>query len=198
MNTYQDLPARIERVRAHTKTRRGRRDFAALKHLVDLQRVLAGHKASTTYSMNELLKNVYSDVNVPPDHVYVFAPNPMYALIKKQPRDPHFPERPRYVQPVETLMPRIVDDEPPIKSHPASKDYRENWDRIFGDASGSSQDVEARQVAPVPEAFAGPFCCGCGVGLLIEKPLNTCEDCYKHDSACAKLCTESANCNCGA
>lgn len=26
-----------------------------------------------------------------------------------------------------------VDDDPPIKSHPASKEYRENWERMFGE-----------------------------------------------------------------
>ncbi len=30
-------------------------------------------------------------------------------------------------------MSRMVDDEPPIKTHPASKEYRENWDRVFGE-----------------------------------------------------------------
>lgn len=29
-------------------------------------------------------------------------------------------------------MPRIVDDDPPIKTGAASKEYRDNWDRIFG------------------------------------------------------------------
>lgn len=29
-------------------------------------------------------------------------------------------------------MSRIVDDEPPIKTHPANKAYRDNYDRIFG------------------------------------------------------------------
>ncbi len=30
-------------------------------------------------------------------------------------------------------MTRFVDDDPPIKSHPASAEYRANWDRIFGE-----------------------------------------------------------------
>jgi predicted RNase H-like HicB family nuclease len=29
-------------------------------------------------------------------------------------------------------MSRFVDDEPPIKSHPANKAYRDNFDDIFG------------------------------------------------------------------
>ena len=30
------------------------------------------------------------------------------------------------------IMPRIVDDDPPIKTHPATQAYRDNWDRVFG------------------------------------------------------------------
>lgn len=29
-------------------------------------------------------------------------------------------------------MSHMEDDDPPIKSHPASKEYRDNFDRIFG------------------------------------------------------------------
>jgi hypothetical protein len=32
----------------------------------------------------------------------------------------------------QTPMSRIVDDEPPIKTHPANQAYRDNYDRIFG------------------------------------------------------------------
>jgi len=39
-------------------------------------------------------------------------------------------------------MSRIVDDEPPIKSHPASKEYRANYDRTFG-----------RELRATPEDF---------------------------------------------
>mgnify|MGYP003575224062 CR=1 FL=1 len=53
-------------------------------------------------------------------------------------------------------MSHIQDDDPPIKTGVASKEYKENWERIFGDASGSSHDVEARQVAPAPDAPAEP------------------------------------------
>lgn len=34
--------------------------------------------------------------------------------------------------PEEKPVSRIVDDEPPIKTHPANQAYRDNWDRIFG------------------------------------------------------------------
>jgi hypothetical protein len=30
-------------------------------------------------------------------------------------------------------MTRIVDDDPPIKTHPASKEYRDGWERMFGE-----------------------------------------------------------------
>lgn len=80
-------------------------------------------------------------------------------------------------------MSHIVDDEPPIKTHPANQAYRDNWDRIFGTKE--------------PEKFDGPFCIGCGVGLEVDPKACCCEDCYRHDAACAKLCTEGAECDCG-
>lgn len=30
-------------------------------------------------------------------------------------------------------MSRMEDDDPPIKSHPASKEYRSNWEATFGE-----------------------------------------------------------------
>lgn len=56
-------------------------------------------------------------------------------------------------------------------------------------------------IAPAsPEAVIsdvdGPACPGCGVVMMIDRPL-CCEDCYRHDPACAKLCTEGAECDCG-
>lgn len=30
-------------------------------------------------------------------------------------------------------MSHMEDDDPPIRTHPASKEYRDNWDRIFGE-----------------------------------------------------------------
>lgn len=30
-------------------------------------------------------------------------------------------------------MSHTVDDDPPIKTHPASKEYRDGWERIFGE-----------------------------------------------------------------
>lgn len=85
MNRFQNLPERIEKLKAHLKSRRGRRDFAAHQRLVDAQRMLAGAKASTMYSMTELLKNIYTDVIVPLDRAYVFAPNPVFSMIRKEP-----------------------------------------------------------------------------------------------------------------
>lgn len=46
-------------------------------------------------------------------------------------------------------MSRIVDDDPPIKTHAANQAYRDNWDRIFGE--------------PEPERFVtvDHFCATC-------------------------------------
>lgn len=38
-------------------------------------------------------------------------------------------------------MSHFEDDDPPIKSHPASKEYRENFDRIFGEPDLIDRDV---------------------------------------------------------
>lgn len=35
-------------------------------------------------------------------------------------------------------MSHMEDDGPPIKTHPASREYRENFDRIFGDRPPAS------------------------------------------------------------
>ncbi len=69
-------------------------------------------------------------------------------------------------------MPRIVDDEPAIKTHPASQEYRDNWEATFGE----------KKTEP-----------GCGVCGELEGCV--CDD---HDPACERLCTEGADCNCGA
>lgn len=37
-------------------------------------------------------------------------------------------------------MSHFEDDDPPIKSHPASKEYRDNWDRIFGEKEPEEAD----------------------------------------------------------
>lgn len=76
-------------------------------------------------------------------------------------------------------MSRIVDDDPPIKTHPANQAYRDNWEATFGE----------------PEEPAGkdPMPYGCGV---CGEPVGcVCDD---HDPACERLCTEGADCNCGA
>ena len=82
---------RIKRLEAHVKSRRGQRDYGALITLVKLRRKLAGQ--ATHYTMNELLKNVYTDDRVPPDRAYVLAPHPSFAILKKEPRE----ETVRYV-----------------------------------------------------------------------------------------------------
>jgi hypothetical protein len=40
-------------------------------------------------------------------------------------------------------MSHMEDDDPPIKSHPASKEYRANFDRIFGTEEKSDTAVNA-------------------------------------------------------
>lgn len=73
---------------------------------------------------------------------------------------------------------KIVDDEPSIKTGAASKEYRDNWDRVFGEKTcAEAVDVLA----------------GCGVCGELESCV--CDD---HDPACARLCTEGAYCDCDA
>ena len=39
-------------------------------------------------------------------------------------------------------MSHMEDDDPPIKSHPASKEYRDNFDRIFGEKMTPAEEHE--------------------------------------------------------
>ena len=48
-------------------------------------------------------------------------------------------------------MPHFEDDDPPIKSHPASAEYRANFDRIFNDEAST---VDA---ALIDEVLAEPI-----------------------------------------
>jgi hypothetical protein len=63
----------------------------------------------------------------------------------------------------------MEDDDPPIKSHPASKEYLANWEATFGE----SEEPEKK-----PE------------------PIESEED-RRHMPDCEKLCTDGAACNCG-
>lgn len=81
-------------------------------------------------------------------------------------------------------MSRIVDDEPPIKTHPASQAYRDNWERMFGkELDAAIEHAEKKEAATLrgygaectcphgdarePDhdracAFYNPRCAGCG------------------------------------
>ena len=39
-------------------------------------------------------------------------------------------------------MSHMEDDDPPIKSHPASKEYRDNFDRVFGEKMTPAEEHE--------------------------------------------------------
>lgn len=57
-------------------------------------------------------------------------------------------------------MARYVDDDPPIKTHPASQEYRDNWDRVFGE----KLDEEIKDVAASlaePALVVPDFCEKC-------------------------------------
>lgn len=109
----------------------------------------------------------------------------------------------------------------------AIKNYADNYDRIFGKKDEEETHEGSPPYCPVscpvchPDAivcrlssyvnfippgpngvindvFDGPFCVGCGVGLEVDPKPQCCTECYRHDAACAKLCTEDAECDCGA
>lgn len=68
----------IEKLKAHLKTRRGRRDFQALSRLVDLK---AGVKRGTTQrSMAAMLKRYYPEYEGALRH---YAVHPFFAMLKK-------------------------------------------------------------------------------------------------------------------
>ena len=67
-------------------------------------------------------------------------------------------------------MSHMEDDDPPIKSHPASREYRENFGRIFG-AEEKSDTAENDDTSTKVEDF--------------------------HMPDCKKICTAGADCNCG-
>lgn len=64
-------------------------------------------------------------------------------------------------------MSYTVDDDPPIKTGPANKAYRDNWERIFGDGSKEPDpdEIEAKLTIQPPDepcdvcgAPAGKWC----------------------------------------
>jgi hypothetical protein len=74
-------------------------------------------------------------------------------------------------------MTRFVDDDPPIKTHPASKEYRDNWDRIFGEKE--------------PESEKGPD--EVEMKFTISRPPRV-DGCPSNECAIRNVCTGSAGC----
>lgn len=74
---YQNLPERIERLRKHLKTRRGRRDFVALGTLVDIGECLkrVNSRTLTSISFGALLKERYIDEPI--------GPHPLLSMISR-------------------------------------------------------------------------------------------------------------------
>ena len=95
---YQNLNERIAKLKAHLKTRRGRRDLIALGTLVDIRMALEGR---LTYDKClEIMKTYYS----PPDmNAVIDMSSPFFAFVKK---DPGSDSPRRYVQPVEASVPK--------------------------------------------------------------------------------------------
>lgn len=58
MNNYQNLPERIEKIRAHLKTKRGRRDYNAMLALAGAQKLLS--KSCTFDKLNAILREYYN------------------------------------------------------------------------------------------------------------------------------------------
>lgn len=99
MNRYHDLPARIARIKAHLKTRRGRRDYKARVTLADLMTLLAGQiPSATTRSLDAIYKAFYE---VDRALEKALKPHPIFKMIAKEecPRDRV------YVMPLEYMMP---------------------------------------------------------------------------------------------
>lgn len=66
----------IEKLKAHLKTRRGRRDFQALSRLVDLK---AGVKKGATWrSMDAMLRCYYNE-----KLAKMYSESPFFAMLKK-------------------------------------------------------------------------------------------------------------------
>ena len=80
--TYQNLPQRIAKLKAHLKTRRGRRDLVALGTLADIQAELAAVQGRrlTCDKMNAMMKCYYTETEAALKH---YAEHPVFAMLKK-------------------------------------------------------------------------------------------------------------------
>ncbi len=190
---YYALKERVERLRAHIRRRGKRGDQQALTRLVQLRQEMERCRVSSlkTSTLDLMLQELYSEDAA---LAAAFAPHPIFAMLSKATPDPSVSPNRAYIIPTEIPMTRIVDDDPPIKTGVSSKEYRDNWDRIFGDASGSSHDVEARRVAPAPDAFADPD----EIDIALKSYADLIVPLGAHEPDCESLCTDGAACNCGA
>lgn len=140
---YQNLNERIEKLKKHLKSRRGRRDLIALGTLADIQAELAGR---LTYDkMNAMMRFYYNEeASMFKDIGRRLGESPMFAFMKKEGAkyEPvsFLPEKP---------MSYTYDEDPPIKTHAASKEYRDNYDTIDWGPDEEPKPVE-------PEGFAVP------------------------------------------
>lgn len=94
----QNLPERVRRLRAHIRTRRGRRDFIALGTLVDILAYLKGNRrtSATLRSMDAMLKELYNADAWLEDWQKSLS-QPLFAFMKK---DELCPKDRVYVLPV--------------------------------------------------------------------------------------------------
>lgn len=79
----------------------------------------------------------------------------------------------------------IEDDDPPIKTHPASKEYRENYDRVFGEEPRVTcgENVVETDPSVGPDTFT--------VTITANPPTEPCEVCGVPAGAwCLEGCTE--------
>lgn len=172
---YQNIPARIDRLRAHLKSRRGRRDRQALELLARLCRFYKDRTSSTIASVDDLLKTYYDVTN---DNPLYTLPTPFFAMLKKA--DPLCPDNRAYVVPLEMPVSHSYDEDDPIRSK-TTQAYRDNWDRVFG---------EEKPPEPTPETDAMfvkvPINCTQpgwnGIAKLDEPPRYSCAKCC--DTGC--------------
>jgi hypothetical protein len=101
----QNLPERIEKLRRHVKSRRGRRDFVALGTLVDIADTLKGRKPTTMRSMDAMLRAYYDAESAFLESWTKKASQPFFAMLQKDENCP--PDR-AYLVPVSFLPEEIV------------------------------------------------------------------------------------------
>jgi hypothetical protein len=104
---YQNLPERIKKLKAHLKTRRGRRDLHAIGTLCDIAAYLKGRNPLTYDKLNAMLRTYYNEEAAFLDVYVKRASNPFFAMLQKDENCP--PDR-AYVVPV-SFLPEARDGE---------------------------------------------------------------------------------------